>query len=93
MHHAVPRRLARALADHRIWSGANSGWWPILWFLIKLWMFIFFFVWVRASLPRVRYDQLMKLGWKVLIPVSLGWILFVATVRALRNTSTTLVLT
>jgi NADH-quinone oxidoreductase subunit H len=68
-----------------IWSGANSGWWPILWFLIKLWMFIFFFVWVRASLPRVRYDQLMKLGWKVLIPVSLGWILFVSTVRALRN--------
>ncbi len=68
-----------------VWSGANSGWWPILWFLIKLWMFIFFFVWVRASLPRVRYDQLMKLGWKVLIPVSLGWILFVSTVRALRN--------
>ena len=68
-----------------IWSGANSGWWPILWFLIKLWMFIFFFVWVRASLPRVRYDQLMRLGWKVLIPVSLGWILFVSTVRALRN--------
>jgi NADH-quinone oxidoreductase subunit H len=68
-----------------VWSGANSGWWPILWFLIKMWMFIFFFVWVRASLPRVRYDQLMKLGWKVLIPVSLGWILFVSTVRALRN--------
>jgi NADH-quinone oxidoreductase subunit H len=68
-----------------VWSGANSGWWPVLWFLIKLWMFIFFFVWVRASLPRVRYDQLMKLGWKVLIPVSLGWILFVSTVRALRN--------
>jgi NADH-quinone oxidoreductase subunit H len=68
-----------------IWSGANSGWWPVLWFLIKLWMFIFFFVWVRASLPRVRYDQLMRLGWKVLIPVSLGWILFVSTVRALRN--------
>jgi NADH-quinone oxidoreductase subunit H len=68
-----------------VWSGANSGWWPVLWFLIKLWMFIFFFVWVRASLPRVRYDQLMKLGWKVLIPASLGWILFVSTVRALRN--------
>jgi NADH-quinone oxidoreductase subunit H len=68
-----------------VWAGANSGWWPILWFLVKMWMFIFFFVWVRASLPRVRYDQLMKLGWKVLIPVSLGWILFVSTVRALRN--------
>ncbi|GLY88597.1 NADH-quinone oxidoreductase subunit NuoH [Actinoallomurus iriomotensis] len=68
-----------------IWAGANSGWWPILWFLVKMWLFIFGFVWVRASLPRVRYDQLMRLGWKVLIPVSLGWILFVSTVRALRN--------
>ena len=67
------------------WSGANAGWWPILWFLIKLWMFTFFFIWLRAALPRVRYDQLMKLGWKVLIPVSLGWILFVSAVRALRN--------
>ncbi|GAB3653054.1 NADH-quinone oxidoreductase subunit NuoH [Actinocorallia lasiicapitis] len=68
-----------------VWAGANEGWWPILWFLAKLWMFIFFFVWLRASLPRVRYDQLMKLGWKVLMPASLGWILLVATIRALRN--------
>ncbi|MCO6004419.1 NADH-quinone oxidoreductase subunit NuoH [Actinoallomurus purpureus] len=67
------------------WSGANAGWWPVLWFLIKIWMFTFFFIWLRAALPRVRYDQLMKLGWKVLIPVSLGWILFVSAVRALRN--------
>lgn len=68
-----------------VWAGANEGWWPVLWFLVKLWMFIFFFIWLRGALPRVRYDQLMKLGWKVLMPLSLGWIMIVATVRALRN--------
>ncbi|WP_018654731.1 NADH-quinone oxidoreductase subunit NuoH [Actinomadura flavalba] len=68
-----------------VWEGANAGWWPLLWFTGKLLAFIFFFIWLRASLPRVRYDQLMKLGWKVLIPFSLGWILLVATIRALRN--------
>ncbi|MCW2903899.1 MAG: hypothetical protein JWO67_6164 [Streptosporangiaceae bacterium] len=68
-----------------VWAGANHGWWPLLWFTVKLFMFIFFFIWLRGSLPRVRYDQLMKLGWKVLMPFSLGWILLVATIRALRN--------
>ncbi|MFB4298126.1 NADH-quinone oxidoreductase subunit NuoH [Actinomadura sp. NTSP31] len=68
-----------------VWSGANSGWWPVLWFLVKLWLFIFFFVWLRGSLPRVRYDQLMKLGWKVLMPVSLAWILLVSTIKAFKN--------
>ncbi|WP_433329593.1 NADH-quinone oxidoreductase subunit NuoH [Spirillospora sp. CA-294931] len=67
------------------WEGANAGWWPVLWFMVKLWGFIFFFIWLRGSLPRVRYDQLMKLGWKVLMPFSLGWILLVATIRAFRN--------
>ncbi|WP_395109149.1 NADH-quinone oxidoreductase subunit NuoH [Actinomadura sp. SCN-SB] len=67
------------------WEGANAGWWPVLWFLIKTGLFIFFFIWLRGSLPRVRYDQLMRLGWKVLMPFSLGWILLVATIRALRN--------
>jgi NADH-quinone oxidoreductase subunit H len=68
-----------------VWPGANVGWWPLLWFLGKLILFIFFFIWLRGALPRVRYDQLMKLGWKVLMPISLGWILLVATLRALRN--------
>ncbi|WP_131737420.1 NADH-quinone oxidoreductase subunit NuoH [Actinomadura roseirufa] len=68
-----------------VWAGANAGWWPVLWFLVKLWLFIFFFIWLRGSLPRVRYDQLMKLGWKVLMPFSLGWILLVSTIRALKN--------
>jgi NADH-quinone oxidoreductase subunit H len=65
-----------------IWSGANSGFWPVLWFVAKMMCFIFFYIWLRGTLPRLRYDQFMKLGWKVLIPVSLGWILLVATVRA-----------
>ncbi|GAA4076218.1 NADH-quinone oxidoreductase subunit NuoH [Actinomadura miaoliensis] len=67
------------------WEGANQGWWPVLWFLVKVWAFIFFFVWLRGSLPRVRYDQLMKLGWKVLMPFSLGWIMLVATIQAFKN--------
>jgi len=51
---------------------------PILWFLGKTIVFLFIFVWLRAALPRLRYDQLMDLGWKRLIPLSLGWLLIVA---------------
>jgi NADH-quinone oxidoreductase subunit H len=52
---------------------------PIVWFLLKMFAFIFFFILLRASLPRMRYDKLMNLGWKVLIPVGLVWVLITAT--------------
>lgn len=52
--------------------------WPILWFLGKTTVFCYIQVWIRASLPRMRYDQLMNLGWKQLIPLSLVWLLIVA---------------
>jgi len=49
-----------------------------LWLVLKVLLFLFLFVWVRAAFPRYRYDQLMRLGWKVFLPLSLGWLLFVA---------------
>ncbi|MDF5754970.1 NADH-quinone oxidoreductase subunit NuoH [Spongiactinospora sp. TRM90649] len=67
-----------------LWEGANTGWWPLLWFFIKLVLVFAAFIWVRASMPRIRYDQLMAFGWKVLIPLNLAWIMLVATVRAFR---------
>jgi NADH-quinone oxidoreductase subunit H len=68
-----------------LWEGANQGWWPILWWLIKVQIFIFGFIWLRGTLPRLRYDQFMKFGWKLLIPVSIVWIIVVAIARVLRN--------
>jgi len=66
-----------------IWAGANEGYWPVLWFLGKTMLFIFMFIWLRGTLPRMRYDQFMKLGWKVLIPVALVWTMAVAAIRSL----------
>ncbi|HWC36018.1 MAG TPA: NADH-quinone oxidoreductase subunit NuoH [Mycobacteriales bacterium] len=63
----------------------NHGWWPVLWFLGKLFVLLFGFIWIRGTLPRLRYDQFMRLGWKVLIPFSLVWILVVAAFRELTN--------
>ncbi len=68
-----------------VWAGANEGYWPVLWFLGKVMFFVFIFIWLRGSLPRLRYDQFMAFGWKRLIPISLVWIIAVATVYVISN--------
>ena len=66
-----------------LWPGANEGYWPLLWFFGKVLFFIFIFIWLRGSLPRLRYDQFMAFGWKRLIPISLLWIVAVASIRTI----------
>jgi NADH-quinone oxidoreductase subunit H len=61
----------------------STGFFPIVWFLAKTAVFIFFFIWLRGTLPRMRYDQFMRFGWKVLVPAALVWIMLVAGVRVL----------
>ena len=68
-----------------LWSGANSGWWPMLWWVLKVFAFLFVFVWLRGTLPRMRYDQFMRFGWKFLIPSAILWILVASVLRYLAN--------
>jgi NADH-quinone oxidoreductase subunit H len=71
----------------------GPGWmWGCIWFFLKLVVFLFMFVWLRASLPRFRYDQLMDLGWKVLIPLALGWSLLLAAIDIGRSENWNVVL-
>lgn len=63
----------------------NSGWFGLLWFVVKTLAFLFLFIWLRGTLPRLRYDQFMRLGWKFLVPVALVWFVAVAFARFLRQ--------
>lgn len=65
--------------------GGPEWLWGVLWFLVKLFLFLFTFVWMRATLPRFRYDQLMNLGWKVLIPLAMAWLLLLAAINIGRD--------
>ncbi len=65
----------------------NEGWWPMLWFITKVWLVMFLMIWTRGTLLRFRYDQFMRLGWKVLIPVALAWVVMVAVVQGIRQFS------
>jgi NADH-quinone oxidoreductase subunit H len=64
-----------------LWHGASSGYYPMIWFIIKVLAFLFFYIWLRGTLPRLRYEQFMSFGWKRLIPTAVVWIMIVAAFR------------
>ena len=73
---------------HAPWPLSNvpiisEGWFGMFWFIAKVWLFMFFMIWTRGTLLRFRYDQFMNLGWKILIPISLGWLVIVALMQGI----------
>jgi NADH-quinone oxidoreductase subunit H len=63
----------------------NGGWWPLLWFWAKTLVLLFVYIWLRGTLPRLRYDQFMRIGWKILVPANLVWIVLIVALRAFRS--------
>ena len=72
--------VLRRLACRRFRSLPITGIWGVVWFALKIAFLLFVFSWTKGTLPRYRYDQLMRLGWKVFLPVSLGWVVLTAAV-------------
>ncbi|WOT03127.1 NADH-quinone oxidoreductase subunit NuoH [Corynebacterium pyruviciproducens] len=68
-------------------TALDGGWWGFLWFVIKVALMLAFFIWVRATVPRYRYDQLMDVGWKTLLPLALGFLMVEAIYLKARQLS------
>jgi NADH-quinone oxidoreductase subunit H len=77
---AVAATLFLGGPDGPVLHGFLPWLWPILWFVAKIYLFIFVFIWLRATLPRLRFDKLMAIGWKYLIPIALVWVLITGVV-------------
>ena len=75
----------KAIWPFALIPGIDEGYWGMLWFAIKVQLLISFFVWLRGTLPRFRYDQFMSLGWKWLIPASLVWLMVISVIRGMMN--------
>jgi NADH-quinone oxidoreductase subunit H len=75
----------RAPIPFNLIPAIDTGYWGLLWFLLKVLFFLFIFIWLRGTLPRLRYDQFMRFGWRWLIPISLVWIVAVATFQVART--------